>query len=209
MTVDSPLTSDRFSLSEFPDGEFGAYIFDCDGTLADSMPLHYSSWKAAMASHGVDFPKALFYSWGGKKGHEIVSHLNALLGTSMDVNETVKKKQLNYLDAVHGIQPIEIVLAIARQSRGKIPMAVASGGQRRLVEGTLAAIGVLDWFDAVVCAEDYARGKPEPDPFLETARRLGVAPEKCLVFEDTETGIQAATAAGMKYVLVSDRSATR
>lgn len=208
MTVaDVSGTADRFSHSDFPEGAFGAYIFDCDGTLADSMPLHYLSWKAAMASHGVDFPEALFYSWGGKKGREIVSHLNALLGTAMDVDETVKAKQAYYLDSVHRIQPIEIVLTIARQSLGRIPMAVASGGNRRLVEKTLTAIGALDWFDVVVCAEDYARGKPEPDPFLEAARQLSVPPAACLVFEDTVTGIQAAAAAGMKYVEVRDRSA--
>jgi len=207
MAVDSSPALDRFSLSEFPDGEFGAYIFDCDGTLADSMPLHYQSWTAALTPHAVHFPKSLFYSWGGKKGFEMVSQLNDRFGASMDVADTVKQKQEFYLDAVHGIQPIEIVLAIAREARGKIPIAVASGGNRRLVEKTLMAIGALDWFETVVCAEDYARGKPEPDSFLEAARRLGVAPEKCLVFEDTETGIQAATAAGTKYVLVSDRSA--
>jgi HAD superfamily hydrolase (TIGR01509 family) len=207
MTVDSSPESARFSLSEFPDGEFGAYIFDCDGTLADSMPLHYQSWIAALTPHGVHFPESLFYSWGGKKGFEMVGHLNERFGTSMDVADTVKQKQEFYLAAVHGIHPIEIVVAIAREERGKIPIAVASGGNLRLVEKTLMAIGALDWFETVVCAEDYARGKPEPDSFLEAARRLGVAPEKCLVFEDTDTGIQAAKAAGMKYVRVSDRSA--
>lgn len=188
-----------------PHGDFDAYIFDCDGTLADSMPLHYQSWLAAFAIHGTPFSKALFYSWGGKKGHEIVRHLNALLGTNMDEESTVREKQRQYLDAVHTVKPIPVVLAIASESRGKIPMAVASGGHRRLVEQTLTAISALSWFDAVVCAEDYARGKPAPDPFLEAARRLGVQPEKCLVFEDTVTGIEAATAAGMQSVWVTDK----
>jgi HAD superfamily hydrolase (TIGR01509 family) len=196
---------DRFHIPELPTGDFDAFIFDCDGTLADSMPLHYSTWCAAIGERHGHFPKALFYSWGGKKGHEIVRHLNELHGTAMDIDATVADKQARYLDAVHAVTPVGIVYDIANQSRGKIRMAVASGGHRRLVERTLTAIGALDWFDAVVCAEDYARGKPAPDPFLEAARRLAVEPARCLVFEDTVPGIQAATAAGMQSVLVTDR----
>ena len=94
------------------------------------------------------------------------------------------------------------MLEIAREMHGMVPMAIASGGHRELVEATLNALGILHLFDAVVCAEDYVNGKPAPDPFLEAARQIGVAPEDCIVFEDSPTGIQAADAAGMKHVFV-------
>lgn len=207
MNEEDAFRSDRFHIPDLPAGEFDAYIFDCDGTLADSMPLHYLAWSEAIESRNGRFPRALFYEWGGKKGHEIVQHLNERLGLTMDVDATVADKQRRYLDGVHAIRPIGIVHDIAKKSRGKIRMAVASGGYRKLVEKTLVAIGMSDWFDAVVCAEDYARGKPAPDPFLEAARRLGVEPARCLVFEDTITGVQAATAAGMQSVMVTDREA--
>jgi HAD superfamily hydrolase (TIGR01509 family) len=89
------------------------------------------------------------------------------------------------------------VVEIARTHRGKLPMAVASGSQGPIVRQTLDIIGVLDWFDTIVAAEDTARHKPEPDVFLEAARRLKVAPEICTVYEDTDLGLEAARRAGM------------
>jgi len=96
--------------------------------------------------------------------------------------------------------PIEKVVAVAREARGTRPMAVASGGYRRVVERTLRHIGILDWFGVLVAAEDTSRHKPEPDVFLEAARRLGVAPGACTVYEDTDLGIEAARRAGMRWV---------
>ena len=81
-------------------------------------------------------------------------------------------------------------------------MAVASGGHHELVDATLGVLGIAGLFDAVVCAEDYERGKPAPDPFLVSAKRMGVRPEDCVVFEDSPTGIEAAEAAGMAHVFV-------
>jgi HAD superfamily hydrolase (TIGR01509 family) len=118
------------------------------------------------------------------------------------VNETVAKKEAIFLELSPQVAAIEPVVALAKQYAGKKPMAVASGGHRRIVMTTLRALGIADLFQAVVTAEDYQRGKPAPDPFLEAALRLGVPPPECLVFEDTSTGIAAATAAGMKSVLV-------
>jgi HAD superfamily hydrolase (TIGR01509 family) len=87
-------------------------------------------------------------------------------------------------------------------SHGKIPFAVVSGGNRESVTNSLTTLGILDKFDTLVCSEDYVKPKPDPEPFLTAAQRLGVAPADCLVFEDTEMGIQAATAAGMASVKV-------
>lgn len=187
---------------EIPERLFGGYIFDCDGTLADTMPLHFRAWNRTMQEEGGDFPEDLFYAWGGRPAAEIVEELNARCGLSMPVTETVNRKEGYFSDLLPEVEPIEAIVEVVRRMHGKAPMAVASGGHRELVLATLDYLGIRDLFGAVVCAEDYERGKPAPDPFLEAARRLGVPPENCLVFEDSPTGIEAAQAAGMEYVFV-------
>jgi beta-phosphoglucomutase-like phosphatase (HAD superfamily) len=122
----------------------------------------------------------------------IVEHLNETFGLTLQVEETVRRKESYYLEGVRDAQPIIPVLEIARGMHGVKPLAIASGGHHEPVAATLKAIGILEIFDAVVCAEDYTRGKPFPDPFLEAARRIGVPAADCLVFEDSPTGIQAA-----------------
>jgi beta-phosphoglucomutase family hydrolase len=185
-----------------PEGPFGAYIFDCDGTLGDTMPLHYSAWCAALKEHDIDFPEALFYELGGVPTERIVEILNERHCYHLPVKETAAYKEELYLAGIEQIVPIEPVVEIVKQVHGKLPIAVASGGHRRIVTRTLTCLGIVDKFDVIICAEDYRNGKPHPDPFLAAAERLGVIPEKCLVFEDTNTGIEAARAAGMQWVLV-------
>jgi len=185
-----------------PDGDFEAYIFDCDGTLADTMPTHYKAWMAALGEHGADFPEAMFYELGGVPTARIVEILNERHGLNMPVDATVAHKESLFLEMSSEIAAIEPVVALARRYHGHKPLGVASGGHRRIVMNTLRALGIAELFQAIVCSEDYQRGKPSPDPFLEAALRLDVAPERCLVFEDTATGIAAATAAGMQSVLV-------
>jgi len=187
---------------EIPTGPFAGYIFDCDGTLADTMPLHFRAWTRAMEEFGGQFPEDLFYSWGGTPTHVIVAQLNKMFGTNLDVLQTVKVKEAYYLQMISEVKPITPVLEIARQMHGVIPMAIASGGQHELVDATVKALGIRDLFQAVVCAEDYEHGKPAPDPFLVAAKRLGVEPKDCLVFEDSPIGIEAAKAAGMRWVFV-------
>ncbi|MEQ1861269.1 MAG: HAD family phosphatase [Chthoniobacteraceae bacterium] len=185
-----------------PEGDFAAYIFDCDGTLADTMPTHYKAWLSALGEHAEIFPEAMFYELGGTPTARIVELLNERHSLSLPIDEIVAHKEHLFLEMSHGIAAIEPVVTIARSFAGVKPMAVASGGHRRIVMSTLRALGIADLFQAIVTAEDYRRGKPAPDPFLEAALRLGVSPERCLVFEDTSTGIAAADAAGMKSVLV-------
>ena len=187
---------------DVPDRQFEGYIFDCDGTIADTMPIHYRAWTRAMAEFGGTFPEDLFYSWGGIPTGEIVRQLNEKFGSTMDVDVTTRTKENYYLEAVHEVTAVVPVLEIAKRMHGVKPLAIASGGHREMVVATLNALGILDMFDAVVCAEDYTRGKPFPDPFLEAARRIGVAPQDCLVFEDSPTGVEAAKAAEMAYVFV-------
>jgi HAD superfamily hydrolase (TIGR01509 family) len=189
-------------LLTLPPGPFSAYIFDCDGTLADTMPTHYRAWCTALGAHSEAFPEALFYELGGTPTAKIVELLNERHGLGLPVDETVAQKEAIFLELSHEIAAIEPVVALARQFHGQKPLAVASGGHRRIVLNTLKALGIAHLFQAIVCSEDYHRGKPAPDPFLEAAMRLGVAPAECLVFEDTGIGIAAAQAAGMQYVLV-------
>jgi HAD superfamily hydrolase (TIGR01509 family) len=189
-----------------PEGDFAGYIFDCDGTLADTMPLHYRAWREALAEFSAEFPEALFYELGGMPARQIIQLLNERHGHSLPVDRTALKKETIFERLIPEVEPIEPVVRIARASSGKLPIAVASGGARRIVDQTLRGLGIIDLFDAVITNEDYLRGKPSPDPFLAAAKVLGVEPARCLVFEDTRTGEIAAHAAGMKCVLIPPRS---
>lgn len=177
-----------------------ALIFDCDGTLADTMPAHYQAWLEVLRPHGIPFPEPRFYALGGTPTREIARLLLTEAGLDLDLGALARAKEEAFLDRIAAVVPIEKVVAVARAGRGRAPMAVASGGHRRIVERTLRHLGILDWFGVVVTAEDTPRHKPEPDVFLEAARRLGVAPEVCTVYEDTDLGIEAARRARMRWV---------
>lgn len=187
---------------ELPEGPFKAYLFDCDGTIVDSMPLHYVAWNKALGEFGVEFDEALFYSWGGMPVAEIIAALNAKHGSAMPIEETHRRKEALYFEKLSELQGVPEVLAHIHLSHGHLPFAVVSGGTRDSVVASLTALGILDRFETLVCAGDYRKAKPDPEPFLLAAERLGVAPGDCLVFEDTAIGIEAATAAGMKSVKV-------
>ncbi len=188
---------------KLPAGDFRAYLFDCDGTIADSMPLHYKAWKRALKEWNCDFEENLFYSWGGKPVRKIIADLNEIHGLNMPVESLAARKESYYHEQLPELEAIPEVLEHIEAQHGRIPFAVVSGSRRASVVGSLTALNLIDKFDILVCAEDYEHGKPAPDGFLLAAAKLGVAPENCLVFEDTELGIRAATAAGMASVLVA------
>jgi beta-phosphoglucomutase family hydrolase len=187
---------------ELPAGSFRAYLFDCDGTIVDSMPLHYIAWKSALAEWGCAFDEKLFYSWGGKPVDEIISTLNRMNGLNMPVEAVGQRKENLYFDLLPQLKAIPEVVEHIDAQHGRIPFAVVSGGRRSSVVRSLTTLNLLDKFDTIVGADDYTNSKPAPDAFLLAAARLGVAPQDCLVFEDTDLGIQAATAAGMASVKV-------
>ncbi|HZP06414.1 MAG TPA: HAD family phosphatase [Terracidiphilus sp.] len=187
---------------QIPAGAFSAYLFDCDGTIADSMPLHYIAWKKALREWGCEFDEDLFYRWGGKPVHEIISTLNRMHNLQMPVAQVAERKEALYYAQLPNLKPVPEVLEQIEAQHGVIPLAVVSGSSRESVLNTLTALNLVDRFDTIVGAEDYARSKPAPDAFLVAAARLGVEPEDCLVFEDTALGIEAATAAGMASVRV-------
>jgi beta-phosphoglucomutase family hydrolase len=187
---------------KIPAGDFRAYLFDCDGTVADSMPLHYIAWKTALGEWNCEFDEKLFYEWGGKPPVEIVASLNQMQGLSMPVEQVASRKEHLYFELLPQLEPVAEVLEHIEAMHRRIPFAVVSGSNRESVKNSLTAIGLLDKFDLIVGSEDYTRSKPAPDAFLTAAQRLGVRPQDCLVFEDTALGIQAATAAGMASVKV-------
>ena len=185
-----------------PEGEFKAYLFDCDGTIADSMPLHYVAWKTVFDEWGASFPEDIFYAWGGMPTAEIIARLNQEQGLAMPVEEVAEEKEALYFEILPQLKAVPEVMAEVEAMHGKIPFAVVSGSTRESVVKSLEALGILGKFETLVCAGDYVKSKPDPEPFLVAAERLGVAAEDCLVFEDTEMGIAAAAAAGMKSVKI-------
>ncbi|MBV9489236.1 MAG: HAD family phosphatase [Verrucomicrobia bacterium] len=185
-----------------PTKKYAGYIFDLDGTLAHSMPVHYKAWVRATEPFGVAMTEDLFYSLGGVPTRRIVEILNERFRCSMDPELVADQKESFFLEMMTTMQPIEEVAEFARQVATYAEVAVASGGTLPIVERTLRAVGFKDFFPVIVTSEQVERGKPFPDMFLEAARRMRVEPTACLVIEDSPAGIKAAEAAGMDHVLV-------
>ncbi len=183
---------------------FKALIFDLDGTLVDSMPAHFKSWCAALKNQGHKgvFPEDVFYAMGGRPTRDIVATLNGEQDLDLDADAVAYAKKVAYLKHLELVELIPEVAEVVKAHRGKVPMAIASGGSREVVEKTLQKLGISDWFDEVVTATDVANGKPAPDIFLEAAARLEVDPKECVVYEDARPGILAARAAGMEVIVV-------
>jgi beta-phosphoglucomutase family hydrolase len=175
-------------------------IFDFDGTLADTMPLHWRAWQLIAARHGFTFTEERFYALGGVPSREILRQLNREQATNVDPVTVGLEKEELYLRLLDEVSSIPEVVALVREQAGRRPMAVASGGSRRVIERVLGHLGLRSFFQAVVTNDDVTRHKPAPDTFLEAARRLGLPPGTCLAYEDTELGLQAIRAAGMMAV---------
>lgn len=179
-------------------------VFDCDGTLAHTMPLHWEAWQKVTQRHGVHFTEDRFYALGGVPSRHILAMLKEEQKLGIDPLAVAREKEHAYLETLHHVGPIEEVVAIARAHHGKLPMAVASGGTRQVIEMVLVQIGIRHLFNAVVTSEDVVHQKPAPDIFLEAARRIGVLPRLCRGYEDTDLGMQAIRAAGMEAVDVRE-----
>ncbi len=174
-----------------------ALVFDCDGTLADSMPKHFEAWQTTLAAHDLPFPEDLFYELGGVSAPQIIRILNERFGKAVDPISVAEEKEALARELLKEVAPIPVVVRTAEEYHGILPMAVASGGDLPTVSNTLKYLGIAHLFDAVVTSDQIERPKPAPDTFLEAARRLGVEPPNCQVFEDTDTGLLAAKRAGM------------
>jgi beta-phosphoglucomutase family hydrolase len=190
-----------------PPGDFAGYIFDLDGTLVDTMPLHYRAWNRAMQRAGLkeELSEDLFYSLGGMPTRGVAAVFAKHYGLLIDVEKVFHEKEALFTEMMAEVKYIEPVVAFARKMHGKFPLSVASGGPKVIVTHTLQLMKLADLFPVVVTPEDVTHGKPSPEMFLLAAKKMGVPPEKCLVFEDAVPGIQAAEAAGMKWVRVDSR----
>ncbi len=173
-------------------------IFDSDGTLVDTMPLHHQAWLELGEQQGFHFPEALFYELAGVTSPKITETLNEKFGYTLDPEATAAAKEHLFFEKyLSQAQPIEPVIEIARAYKGKLPMAVATGGILKVVQTALKSIKMEGFFDTIVTSEHVLHGKPAPDTFLEAARRLKVEPEYCMVFEDSDMGLEGARRAGM------------
>jgi beta-phosphoglucomutase family hydrolase len=179
-------------------------IFDCDGTLADTMPLHWRAWQVIATRYGIALEEDRFYSLGGVPAREILKLLGEEQGLSFDPLAVAHEKEAIYQPLIAQVEPINVVVGVAREYYGKIPLAVASGGTKRNIEQVLTHLDILHLFQTIVTSEDVTRQKPAPDIFLEAARRLDVPPQFCRGYEDTDLGMQAIRAAGMEAVDVRE-----
>ncbi len=190
---------------QIPDHPFRALIFDCDGTLVDSMPLHYRAWVASLNHHSAPFPftEEYFYSKAGVREQDVVKALNLEYGTQIDPDSVADYKASLFEKMIPEVPAVRPVADFARSMHGKLPMAVASGSEEHIVRGCLRSNELLHLFDEIIITPRLvARGKPAPDMFLLAAERMHTAPEDCLVLEDGQSGIDAAEAAGMKWVFI-------
>lgn len=194
-----------FDSLNIPKDGYSAVVFDLDGTLVDSMPAHFKAWRVALKKANAPkdvFPEDVFYAMGGRPTKDIVVEINGEHGLNLDPEFVALAKREAFLNNLDSLVLIDDVVDFAREMRGKMPLGIATGGGRVVVEKTLQALEISDLFDEVVTANDVACGKPAPDVFLEAASRLGVAPELCLAFEDAPAGMMAAQSAGMTVVAV-------
>lgn len=188
----------------FPAAGFDAVIFDCDGTLVDSMPAHFEAWCEALSMHGAGgvFKEDVFFAMGGRPTLDIVVELNDEYDLHLDPESVSLAKREAFLKRLNSLTLIDEVASFADSLRGKIPMAIASGGTRMVIEKTLQRVGISDWFDEVVTSDDVSDGKPAPEVFLKAAQLLNVLPARCLVLEDAPSGILAARRAGMQVIAI-------
>jgi len=192
---------------EIPEGDFGGFIFDLDGTLLDTMPLHYRAWDEVMRRAGMTAPldEELFYSLGGVPTRRVAELIAEHYGLTVDPERVFHEKEALFADIQADAELIGPTVEFARRMARTHPLAIASGGPRHIVRRSLEISGLASLFPVVVTSDDVEHGKPSPDMFLLAARLMGVAPEGCLVFEDAAPGIEAAAAAGMRIVRVPSR----
>lgn len=179
-------------------------IFDLDGTLADTMPVHYVAYQNILGKYGVNYSAKMFLALAGVPAVETIEKINEIYGTSLNAEEVGHEKEAEYERMMHKMKPIEPVINLLKQYHGKLPIAVGTGGYTRLAWKTLEIIGLKDYIEILVSANDVQNPKPHPETFLRCAEQMGVEPAVCQVFEDGEPGMIAAREAGMIATLVTD-----
>jgi beta-phosphoglucomutase-like phosphatase (HAD superfamily) len=180
------------------EGSFDGLIFDCDGTLVDTAPAHLRALRVGLTHFGLAMSDEFYYPRVGITAAALFDEFEEqVVGAAVPRKEILDHYRTAFQDGLQLLEEVTVVAEIARTWKGRVPMAVGSNGSRSVVEATLAAANLLPLFDFVIVAADVAEGKPAPDLFLEAARRMKIAPERCVVFEDTDEGLEAAHRAGM------------
>ena len=179
------------------DKNIRALIFDCDGTLVDSMPLHFETWRETFEAYGHKYPHTFVDERKGMPIKKVIEEYNLEYNAAIDPEKFAGEYELRTIVKLQNVKPIKTVTQIVYQHNGILPMAVCSGSKKESVETSLKAIGVYTYFKEIITADDNLRAKPAPDIFLEAAKRLNIEPQFCQVFEDSDLGIKAALAAGM------------
>lgn len=183
-----------------PPAAYAALIFDCDGTLADTLPVHFRAWQAVFKQYEAVLSKDWYHDRTGLTASEFIQAFNQTFGYTLDEQIVDAERQQHFANLIDQVQEVQAVAAIARANYGKVPMAVASNGQRSVVESTIEAIRLRPLFETIVTLNDVQLGKPAPDLFLLAAERMGVVPQDCIVYEDSDLGLEAARQAGMRWV---------
>lgn len=191
------------ALAELTKGAYKAFLYDCDGTLADNMPEHKETYVKVAARSAVTIDPAIVDEFAGYPIPALIEEINKRYHSKFDPKEfEALKSDLFYNEFIPHTKPMAHVVEHLKASAGKYRIGVVSGSSRKMVQKTLEVLGIASLIDVMVCAEDYEKGKPNPDPFLIAAEKLGVKPEECMVFEDGEPGVKAAEAAGMKWIRI-------
>ena len=203
MNSASTLRKKQTILTELSKGDFDAFLYDCDGTLADNMEGHKASYRAAALMYGFELDDTIIDELAGWPIIQVAEEIRKQYGVSFNPEDFAQLKNMLYEDTfIQETKPIDFVVAHLKAHVGKVHIGVVSGGSHVSVSRTLQQLGITKLVEVLVCAGDTARGKPYPDPFLYAAERLGVDPTRCLVFEDGNPGVQSAVAAGMQWIRI-------
>lgn len=190
-------------LTELSKGDYKAFLYDCDGTLADNMAAHKESYAQVALAAGVEIDPAIIDEFAGLPIPVVVEKINERYGATFDPQGFEKEKyNIFYNDYIEHTKPVQFVVDHLLAHAGKIRIAVVSGGSRDAITKTLRVLGIETKVEVLVCAGETPRGKPYPDPFLKAAELLGVEPDACLVFEDGQAGVESAESAGMDWIRI-------
>lgn len=187
------------SLPAIPEGT-QALLFDCDGTMVDTMGVYRIGWHQVFGRHGFEMTDEWFATWGG---HSTAPFVRAALPDADEalVEQVSREGHDTFLENIHLVEPFENIVEVARAHHGVIPLAIVSGGPRRAVVKSLEAVGIDHLFDLVVTADDVPNGKPAPDAYLSAMEQLRVDALRCVAYEDSASGIASATSAGIPLVV--------
>lgn len=203
MNIETNVNGKLALLNQLTSGDYEAFLYDCDGTLADNMQAHKDSYVKVAADYGITLNDAIIDELAGWPTILVAGEISSRYNTPFDPTDFAQRKSAVFINEfIEHTKPVDFVVEHLKQHAGKVKIGVVSGGSRKTVSKTLSVLGIDKMLDVLVCAGETPNGKPFPDPFLKAAELLGVNPAKCMVFEDGEPGVKAAEAAGMKWIRV-------